>query len=241
MTARLAVSAIPSQAKIAKSAMAIFAVSAKSRTMPDVSDVAWIKEGLKQPGKSQKGLADAMRTDPGVITRLLKGDRQLKASEISVIKRYLSAPASIGELEAVSSDDAYAGVPVYDVRISAGPGSLVEEVDPKHYLMFRRDWLHSLTRAPSQLCVLEVSGDSMWETLHDGDHTLVDRSQINPAREGLYVLRLDDSLVVKRISMHPVRKTLTIKSDNASYPTYTDIVPEDVSIFGRVVWIGRRL
>ena len=41
--------------------------------------------------------------------------------------------------------------------------------------------------------------------------------------------------------MHPVKKLLTIKSDNAAYPTYDGIKPDDVTIMGRVVWIGRSL
>lgn len=221
--------------------MALFAVFAKAGPM----SVEWIREGLKKHGKSQKGLAEALHVDPGVVTRLLKGDRQLKAAEVPIIQRYLNAPPTLDDAPRTfahtGSEDAYAGVPVFDVRISAGGGSIADDEGPKHYLMFRRDWLKSISRTPSQLCVLEVSGDSMWETLHDGDHTLVDQSQKNPSREGLYVLRLDDALVVKRISMHPVNKTLTIKSDNPSYPTYNDIKPEDVYIFGRVVWIGRRI
>lgn len=222
--------------------MAIFAETAKT---PHMSDIDWIAEGLTRPGKSRKGLADAMRLDPGVITRLLKGDRQLKASEIPVVRGYLEGPPTLAEPQRpygqTSTDDTYAGVPVYDVRISAGAGAIADEVGPKHHLMFRRDWLRTLSHSPGQLCVLEVSGDSMWDTLHDGDHALIDKSQTNPAREGLYVLLLDESLVVKRISMHPVARTLTIKSDNPKYPTYADISPDDVTIFGRVVWIGRRL
>lgn len=212
-----------------------------------MDDIDWIRDGLKKPGKSQRGLAEALNTDAGVITRLLQGGRQLKAKEIPIIRRYLEAPTRLVdaprqfEHSVPIPDDTYAPVPVFDVRVSAGGGAIADEEGPKHYLMFRRDWLKSIARLPSKLCVLEVSGDSMWETLHDGDNTLVDQSQNNPSREGLYVLRLDDALVVKRISMHPVNKTLTIKSDNPSYPTYSDIRPEDVFIFGRVVWIGRRI
>jgi phage repressor protein C with HTH and peptisase S24 domain len=92
-----------------------------------------------------------------------------------------------------------------------------------------------------RLFVLEVSGDSMWETLHDGDHALVDPGQTNPRREGLYVIRIDDMLQVKRLSMHPVNKLLTVKSDNPAYRTYDNIKPDDIAIMGRVVWIGRSL
>lgn len=242
MRATLAETASIRQVKIAENAIAIFAETANPASM---NDVDWIREGLEKPGKSRKGLAAALNTDAAVVTRILQGKRELKARELPIIRAYLNAAPSLAEeprpFGETTVEDPYAGVPVFDVRISAGAGAIAEEVEPKHYLMFRRDWLRGLSRSPSQLCVLEVTGDSMWETLHDGDHALVDRSQANPAREGLYVLLLDDALVVKRISMHPVSKTLTIRSDNPNYPTYSEIKPDDVTIFGRVVWIGRRL
>lgn len=52
-------------------------------------DVEAIRQGLKRPGKTQKGLADAMGVDPAAISRLLAGDRQLKAHEIPKVQAYL--------------------------------------------------------------------------------------------------------------------------------------------------------
>ncbi|ABE63196.1 putative phage repressor [Nitrobacter hamburgensis X14] len=58
-----------------------------------MSDVEWIIEGLKKPGKSQTGLAKALGRAPSAITSLLKGTRELKAREIPIVKEYLeSAP-----------------------------------------------------------------------------------------------------------------------------------------------------
>ena len=51
----------------------------------------------------------------------------------------------------------------------------------------------------------------------------------------------DDLLRVKRLTMNPTTKLLTVKSDNPEYETYRDIRPDDLIIVGRVVWIGRRL
>jgi 3,4-dihydroxy 2-butanone 4-phosphate synthase/GTP cyclohydrolase II len=51
--------------------------------------VAWIKDGLSRPGKSQNGLAEALSVDPSSISRLLKGMRQVKTREIDLISTYL--------------------------------------------------------------------------------------------------------------------------------------------------------
>jgi phage repressor protein C with HTH and peptisase S24 domain len=49
----------------------------------------WIREGLKKPGKSQAGLARALGRDPAAVSRLLNDGRQLKASELEIVKQYL--------------------------------------------------------------------------------------------------------------------------------------------------------
>lgn len=52
-------------------------------------DIEWIRQGLKKPGKTQRGIAQALGIDPSGVNRLLKGGRELKASEIEKIKSYL--------------------------------------------------------------------------------------------------------------------------------------------------------
>jgi hypothetical protein len=53
-------------------------------------DLQEIKEGLKKPGKSKQGLAEALGRQPSAVTALLKGDRQLKAREIPIVRAYLN-------------------------------------------------------------------------------------------------------------------------------------------------------
>jgi phage repressor protein C with HTH and peptisase S24 domain len=130
---------------------------------------------------------------------------------------------------------------MFDLRAAAGAGALATDAEPTGHLLFREPWLKRMTNSVSTLFVLEISGDSMWETLHDGDHALIDPSQNNPRREGLYVIRIDDMLQVKRLSMHPVKKLLTVKSDNPAYPTYDNIKPAEIAVVGRAIWIGRNL
>jgi phage repressor protein C with HTH and peptisase S24 domain len=82
----------------------------------------------------------------------------------------------------------------------------------------------------------------MEPTLRSGDHALVDRTEVRPRqKDGLYVIRADGGLQVKRVSAHPVSGLLTISSDNPAYRSYADIRPGDVAVIGRVIWIGRRM
>jgi len=217
--------------------------------------VAWIRRGLAKPGKSQRGLAQALDIDPAGVNRLVKGERQLKAAEIAKVARYLGEePPSIGrgvgegparrrtQAPIEDGEDTYARIAVYEGRAAAGAGGEGGE-QIKHYLLFREQWLRAVTSAPvEELAVIEIDGDSMEPTLRSGDHALVDRTECRPRqKDGLYVIRVDGGLQVKRVSAHPVSGLLTISSDNPAYRSYADIRPSDVAIVGRVIWIGRRM
>jgi phage repressor protein C with HTH and peptisase S24 domain len=191
-------------------------------------------------GMSQQDLADRLNTTAVSIGRYEREDQRLTLPLLRRLAKIFDVDIAEIAGDARTSPDHYS-VPVYDLRAAAGAGALADESPPTGHLMFREQWLRRIANDVRALFVIEISGDSMWETLHDGDHVLVDPSQGNPRREGLYVIRIDDMLQVKRISMHPVTKRLTVKSDNPAYPTYDNIEPADIAMVGRVVWIGRSL
>jgi phage repressor protein C with HTH and peptisase S24 domain/DNA-binding XRE family transcriptional regulator len=191
-------------------------------------------------GMSQQQLANKLNTTAVSVGRYEREDQRLS---LPLLRRFAKIfDVTIGEIagETRLTPD-YLSVPVFDLRAAAGAGALAQDNEPAGHLMFREQWLRRMSSDIHRLFVLEISGDSMWETLHDGDHALVDPAQTNARREGLYVIRIDDMLQVKRISMHPVTKLLTVKSDNPAYRTYDNIQPDDIAIMGRLVWIGRCL
>src|SRR3546814_2525614 len=65
-------------------------------------------------------------------------------------------------------------------------------------------WLRGLGADPRALSIIRVAGDSMAPTLIDGDDILVDGGDAaGRLRDGIYVLRMDDALMVKRIARAP--------------------------------------
>lgn len=54
-------------------------------------DIVKIRKGLEKPGKSQRGLAQALGVDPTAVSRLLNGQRQLKLSEVPKVEAYLAS------------------------------------------------------------------------------------------------------------------------------------------------------
>lgn len=81
----------------------------------------------------------------------------------------------------------------------------------------------------------------MFPTLSAGDKVLVDTCDRRGLRDGIYVLRTDGALLVKRLSVNPVTRHVTILSDNAAYPSFPDCAPDQIHVVGRVQWVGRRL
>lgn len=132
-------------------------------------------------------------------------------------------------------------IPRLAVGASAGPGALdADDAAGGEFVLDARS-VRALGDA-GMLSMIQVSGDSMEPVLGDGDDILVDRSDAaDRVRDGIYVLRFDDALNVKRIAMQPEGRRFTVRSDNPAYPSWPDCDPVRIDIIGRVVWVGRRV
>lgn len=173
----------------------------------------------------------------GSPKRLSEEDRQRLARYFGVSEQVLGAP------DAGRAEAAPVAVPMLDVGASAGAGAAVGAERTRAHVAFDPVWLRKVASGgPDGLSVIRVEGDSMLPTLADGDEILVDRCDGRQRlRDGIYVLRLDGALMVKRLAFNPAARTVTIRSDNAAYPSWPDCDPAGVELVGRAVWVGRRL
>lgn len=62
----------------------------------DSTILAWLKQGLSAPGKSQRGLARALSIDPACVTRMLQGQRRLRPEELAPAASYLGTDPPSG-------------------------------------------------------------------------------------------------------------------------------------------------
>ena len=173
----------------------------------------------------------------GVPKRLKEEERRKLARYFAVSEAVLGGPADL------PGADGMVPVKRTPVRASAGPGALVSEETGRPYFAFDERWLKALTGSPSdKLSIIRVEGDSMAPTLNPGDDILVDLGDREERlRDGIYVLRIDEALVVKRIALHPVGRGVTVQSDNPAYPDWPDCDLAAIHCIGRVVWAGRKL
>lgn len=135
----------------------------------------------------------------------------------------------------------FALVPRYDIRAAAGGGALVQSEQVVDHLAFKRSWLRHEGISPSRCALIEATGDSMEPTISAGDLVLVALDQINPASEGVFVLRRRNALLIKRLQLLHTGQ-LQIRSDNPGYQVEL-VAPQDIQalqLVGRVRWVGRR-
>jgi len=129
------------------------------------------------------------------------------------------------------------------VEVSAGHG-VSNPIESQEYEMvaFRTDWLRDITSThPDNLRVIPVRGESMEPTLKGGDNVLVDLTRNVPNDDGMYVIRYDGNLLVKRITIDPIRNEITISSDNKNYAPLKVYDANVVKVAGRVIWLGRKV
>jgi SOS-response transcriptional repressor LexA len=174
----------------------------------------------------------------GVPRKLDEDDRRTLARYFGVDEALLGGTAT----GLTSARSALTLVPRFALGASAGPGAFAEDEAVQGQIGFDPAWLRGLGVSQSALSMIRVKGDSMAPTLGDGDDIMVDREDnAERARDGIYVLRMDDALIVKRLAPNPATRRCAITSDNPAYPDWPDCDPAAIDIIGRVVWAGRRL
>lgn len=184
----------------------------------------------------------------GIPRRLSEEDRRRLAAHFKVGESVLGGPADRpARARAPGADDGIAGdftiVQTYDVGASAGPGALAEDRRAQPQMAFENAFVRGIaSNRVDALSTIHVEGDSMSPTLANGDAIVLDTDDAGDRlRDGIYVLRIDGALLVKRLGVNPATRRLSIRSDNPAYPSWPDCDPESVTVIGRVVWVGRRL
>lgn len=133
-------------------------------------------------------------------------------------------------------------IPCYDVEVSAGHGSHVDQELQTGQMAFKTNWLKQRNLQPDKCALIKARGDSMEPTIYDGDLLLVDMSINSIIDDTIYIVQTDNRLIVKRIQL-ALDGSLTIISDNKKYKEQT-ITPDqakDVKIAGRVRWYGHEI
>lgn len=133
-------------------------------------------------------------------------------------------------------------IPRYDVKAAAGHGATVDDEKLLPPLAFRADWLISEGWSIPDLEIITATGDSMSGVVEGGRPVMIDRSQTSISGGAVYVARLDNELIIKRMQ-RVGSGSIQLISTNRDYPDVV-INPEKepgFAIIGRAVWSDRKL
>lgn len=171
-----------------------------------------------------------------VPKRLGETERRTLAQHFGVSEQFLGAPTPPSrQIDAQSADCIL--IPYLNVENASRPVSGQDDA-----LAFDRKLARNIAGGrATYLAALTIEGDSMFPTLSIGDKVLVHTEDRTTLRDGIYVLKSNGALLVKRISIHPVTRRVSILSDNSAYPSFADCDPDEIMVIGRVYWVGRQL
>lgn len=181
------------------------------------------------------------------VRSILRGDKKTGTAlnRAAAVLEALGLELQIGPTKRCPSEEQgqlerdFVSVRRYDVAFSAGHGSAVAEPDQLPPVAFRTQWLSVRGLRADSCCVVNVVGDSMAPTLHDGDIALVDcrSSEIRNRRVYAFV-DVSGDLRVKRLERHDAQ--LFLRSDNTDFDIElrTPGDAEQMKIIGPVRWSG---
>ncbi len=206
----------------------------------------------QERGASLSGLSDLIGRNASYLQQFIRKGSPRKLEEQD--RRTLAQFFGVEEGELGAPDDSpnrsgesngartrrtgYAAIPRLPLGASAGPGATSDSERPYDTLGFSQLWLREQGFDPAMLSAIEVKGDSMEPLLRDGDEILVDRTP-RALRDGIHVVRLGDTLLVKRVQAVGAER-LSLISQNDAYAAI-EVDAREAEIVGRVVWKGGRL
>ena len=204
-----------------------------------------IKELIKAIGYSQRQFAKELGVSPTTISDYIAGRANPSPKVIKLIEQKFNVnPEWLREgkgemfLPAIEEEEEIV-VPLYpDVQVSAGLGVEPGE-EKKIYVKFSHDFARKFLKLTSAngLELFPVIGNSMEPTIPSGVMAIIRNFEKEGIiyDGGIYVIRIDNELFLKRVIRDPLKNRLILKSDN---PDYEPIVVEQEDL-DRVKIIGR--
>lgn len=200
---------------------------------------------LKKSRMTQAELAEKTGLAQNYISQIKTGTRG--APSIKAVQQIAEA-FGLSLLEFLSCKDDLTPELVLVERIKARPkaGSGGLETDAEHTetYAFHKKFIERKRGRADTLKIFEVAGDSMEPTLSEGDLILANQLDKDVRTGRIYLLRIGEELMVKRLENRP-GGVLLIRSDNREYEDISVTLSEidkdggEIEIFGRMVWSCR--
>jgi phage repressor protein C with HTH and peptisase S24 domain len=163
-------------------------------------------------------------------------DSLYSVDELIKIERSLAIP--IGSLSGIQTDESSIEIDYIHITPSCGRGTVVLDDADVTPVRIGKEVIKDIWKvsSPEVLKLFKASGDSMENTIEDGNILLVDTSRTDYHNGGIYVLTINNDWFVKRLRLK-INGDLEIISDNPKYEPEvlrpnTDI---EINVVGRVI------
>lgn len=209
-------------------------------------DTNRLMEAMYKTETSQSELARAIGVTQGTINQIISGKtRKSKhapeiAKALGVTLEWLNGENVPSGITRHAREVDFVQLTEVDVGYGMGGGTFIEEYGERNPRVFDPTWLQEITRSPPEmLFIARGIGDSMMPTLLDNDVLIVDRAQRRITQQDrIWAVTYGDLGMVKRVRRMPDGR-FHLMSDNPAI-SVIEAVEDEISIVGRIVWIGRK-
>ena len=130
-------------------------------------------------------------------------------------------------------------VPIFDIELSAGHGSAVEDEVIVDYLSMPQRFFDRRAVDPASCGAAIVRGTSMERLLRDGDYVVFDRSIRKIVSDACYAIRVFDDLLIKYVRKLPDGDLEITAENTPAFRPFTiravDLEGPQIQIIGRVI------
>ena len=214
---------------------------------------ARLEQVLQEKNLQRNELAEIVGVSPQAVTNWIKrGQISPKSARIIGQKLGYSVNWLLGaEVEKQTTDvasidddidysDTHIEIELYDIKLSAGNGRIVEWVPRKsdEPLLFREAWFKQKRLYPENCKAMYVRGHSMTPVLDNWDTVIVDTNDTDVVDGEIYALIYRNNFYIKQVVR--TGKGIQLISFNSEYDPIDidDNDLEDLQIIGRKVWRG---
>lgn len=153
----------------------------------------------------------------------ITGDRHQGNAYVQVMSRVdrTERESNVSKVVPMTEMMDWCELPVFDVHAAAGAGSLVHSDFQVDKLIVPTSLLAEFGLSPDSASIIYVDGSSMEPTLSHQDRLLVDTRELqHPVTDGVYVIRIDDAVYVKRLKWNIPKGIYNVVSDNPEHESF---------------------
>jgi SOS-response transcriptional repressor LexA len=192
-----------------------------------------LKEVLMRSGMSARQFSGILGSSEAQMSNIVQGKRKPSREVLDRLADYFDIDLN-WLLRGDTEDIVY--IELIEQEVAAGHGMEIYEFAEMQTIAVPRSFIGA--RRPENIKAVTVRGDSMIDAqIFDGDYVLFDKN--NRLGESIFVVSVGSMLLVKRVVVDELRKSITLFSSNstANYPPriFTGDECEEVRIAGKVI------